>query len=138
MNSTNAGSPSASLLADQNQQKTLASRKTLTSPQKNAADQLTSLAADHGVYNLVGKSGAGKTVLAWCLVQEHEDWKYYPWLPVTDIVNATTVIIDNVAPTKVASRRAREVKTFTDVTSVIVLSQRVIPEATDQIHLEKD
>lgn len=135
MTSSDLDEPSAQLLIARNAAKEAVSDENLTPPQHQAVQELLDAMAQDGLYNLVGPSGSGKTFLAWHLTAKHDDWSYYAWLPVIEDVDASVAIVDNAPATRTASRRAREIRTFTDADTVIVLSKNAIPEATAYVHL---
>lgn len=138
MTSNNYNTPSAMLLTRRNAEKEAVADGELSRMQKKTAEELVDLLDDEGLYNLVDDSGSGKTFLAWYLAAENPEWEYYAWLPVTSTVEASTVIVDNASPTRAASRRAREIRTFTPADTVLVLSETPIPEVTERVYLHQD
>jgi len=135
MISSDSTEPSANLLVERNGEKKAVSEINLSAAQHKAAQSLREQLTDGGLYNLVGPAGSGKTFLAWYLTSTHDDWSYFAWLPVKSTVNGAVVVIDNVAATRAASRRAREVRAFTNADSILILSETAVPEATEYIHL---
>jgi ABC-type glutathione transport system ATPase component len=131
--------PSASQLTERNKEKRFVAEDNLTQTQKEAAEDLTSCIETGGICNLVGEVGIGKTFLAWCLVDSNDEWEYSPWLPVDKKVESNCVFVDNVASTKTASRRARELKTFNEeVDSVVVISEKRVPEVNNVVGLHEN
>lgn len=86
--------------------------------------------------NIHGPSEAGKTFLGWMLAQKYDHWSYYPWVPRSPI-DETYVIIDNVAPRRVASRRVQEFVWFDDVELAVALSREPVPEIHTSHRLPK-
>lgn len=138
MTLNNGTAPSAQVLVQRNELKNQVKDENLWPSQRQAADELVSLVKQGGLYNLTGSSDSGKTFLAWHLTRTRDSWRYFPWLPVEEKVEAETVIVDNAPPTRSASRRAREIRAFTPVSSVVVVSEEPIPESTNRVVLNGD
>jgi len=135
MISSNSNDPSADLLIERNSEKQAVSEASLSTVQQEAAEELLEQLSQDGLYNLVGPPESGKTFLAWYLTITNDDWTYFAWLPVKSAIQASVVVVDNTTASRTASRRAREVKAFTEGDSVVVLSETAIPEATGYVHL---
>jgi adenylate kinase len=131
----NKSEPTAPVLKERNSRIRTVRNSEFTSEQSEAVEWIKSSVTE-GIYNLVGDEESGKTFIAQKLTMNHDSREYFAWLPVTEKMDADLVFIDNVAPTRIASRRAREVKTFNDVKSVVALSDDPVPEAKDRFNLK--
>lgn len=120
---------SATLLKEHNiKKKQAADNAVLREDQQAALEEIMEKASKGGLINLFGGPGTGKTFLTWHLAANSADWSYHPWLPIASEETNQKVIVDNVAATRVASRRVREILTFDTSTCVVAVSREKIPE----------
>lgn len=127
--------PSASLLQESNAAKNHVIEQALRAEQERAVKELDQSTNEGGIVNLRGEAKSGKTFLAWYIARSRDDWRYHPWLPTPTPVTTRNVIVDNVAATRVASRRLREIKTFDGATTVVGVSRQPLPEASVMVSL---
>lgn len=128
-------SPTAELLQESNMNRKRLQNITLTKEQTAVRAKLLELTdRNAGHYNLYGAIGVGKTTLAKCMMIHEEGWGYASWLPVKS-ASAQVLFVDNVPPTKTASRRSREIIGFDTPSTVITVSNKPIPEAKERICL---
>lgn len=127
--------PSAECLIERNQAKQLVSADSLRDNQERVVQTLRQQATNGGIINLCGSEGSGKTFLAWYLARQSDEWEYQPWLPTPAPISAPYLIVDNVAATRVASRRIREIITFDDATCVVAITRDQLPEASATVSL---
>lgn len=125
--------PESPLLAEQWTRQLETSISDLNEEQQTVLHELESI-ENTWIVNIQGSSGSGKTFLGWALAREYDEWSYRPWVP-TSPVEATKIVIDNVAPKRVASRRVRELVNFDDVDLVVALSREPVPEIHARIRL---
>jgi len=129
-------SPVAELLQKSNETKQRLQEDLLTNDQTTVrAEILEFTDRDGGHYNLYGARGAGKTTLAKYMVIHKDGWEYAPWLPVKN-ASAQVLFVDNVPPTRTASRRAREIIGFDTPDIVITVSNKPVPEAKERVKLQ--
>lgn len=129
------GPAKSSMIAEQQTRQQEATFSVLSPEQKNVLDTIESYKNSRTrLVNVHGPSGAGKTFLGWTLACDYDTWSYRPWVP-TSPVEATNIVIDNVAPQRVASRRVRELVNFDDVGLAVALSIEPVPEIHDSIRL---
>jgi AAA+ superfamily predicted ATPase len=123
-------SPRSTLLAEQRDRQQEALISALSEDQQRAVDWLESL-DNTLVANIYGPSGTGKTFLGWALARSYDEWSYHPWPP-TSPVDATKIVIDNVAPNRDAFGRVRETVTFDDADLAVALSREPLPDLHDR------
>jgi hypothetical protein len=125
----------ADLLTEQNLKKQRVSEGSLPSEVTEVIGQITSLEAA-GIYNLVGKDRDVLTDVAWGVAVNDPEWEYVPWPSPAETLDSERVIVDNVAATREASRRVREIRTFDGANIVVAVSRKPIPEITNTIGVE--
>lgn len=131
MSRENAAKPS--MLSSRHTSQRNAEISDLNSNQQMVLEKLESL-NDVQLVNIYGPSGVGKTHLGWALARGRESWSYRPWVPTTP-VEVDNIVIDNVTPERVASRRVRELVNFDDVDLAVALSRKSVPEIHNAIEL---
>lgn len=130
-------SVSSALLIGQNARKKAVISDELDDRSQGLINRLSKV-EEPGIYNLVGEDTEELTKIAWNIAVSKENWEYEPWLPESRKISADKVIVDNVATTRVASRRIREIRTFDSVAVVLAVTQEPLPEISNMIRVEND
>lgn len=101
--------------------------------QRRVMEELQSI-ENENLVNVHGPPNSGKTFFGRSLASENNEWSYSPWVP-TSSLEPTKIVVDNVAPRRIASRRVRELVNFDNADLAVALSEEPIPEIHTSIQL---
>lgn len=127
----------ADLIAEQNLKKQRVLEEQTPPDIREIIDKIASI-EEPGIYNLIGRDSDVLTNVAWSVAVNNPGWEYVPWPSPVETLDSEKVVVDNVAATREASRRVREIRTFDAADIVVAVSRKPTPEITNTIKVGYD
>lgn len=133
--SVTSSEPAADLLRDSNGRK----EKAVTGPASAHIQDIIARTNDavkeSRLIAVLGSEVVDIRELGWRLASQ-SGWEYRPWASASAPLNSAYVVVDNVAPTRTASRRLREILSFDDADAVVALVGEPLPEVNTTIRTD--
>lgn len=127
--------PAAGLLKESNNRKAAVQTEPTSAHTQEIITRTQDAIKDSRLIAVLDSEMVDLTTVGWRLASR-SGWEFQPWLPTPTSPISAYVVVDNVAPTRTASRRAREILSFDSADAVVTLVPEPLPEADEILQTE--